>query len=185
MRVLIYKRTHKHDPDERGIFGIQDCMGQIRNWKYDAVIGIGGKSAWKGHTDIKYKINWIGLEPKVIRSKKRRGNLVAFAHFELYEEKGLDIKKHFPYLFNYMYVDGNRKRFDMSSSLPENVLEEVKCILDSITDSPPSNAYDIDGDDDLDTMISNNQSKCGGCFKGEDIEITIQKCVKKSSTCRK
>lgn len=102
MRVLIYKRTHKHDPDERGIFGIQDCMGQIRNWNYDAVIGIGGKSAWKGHTDIKYKINWIGLEPKVVGSTKR-GNLVAFAHFGLYEENGMDNKGTFS-IFIRLYV---------------------------------------------------------------------------------
>lgn len=183
MRVLIYKRTHKHDPDERGIFGIQDCMGQIRNWNYDAVIGIGGKSAWKGHTDIKYKINWIGLKPKVIGSTKR-GNLAAFAHFELYEENGMDIKEYFPSLFDYMYVDGNRKRFDMSSYLPENVLKEVKCILDSIIDSPPSDAYDIDGDDDLGAMMNDNQSKCGGCFKGEEIGITIQECTK-NTTCKK
>ena len=167
MRVLIYKRTHKHDPDESGIFGIQDCMGQIRNWNYDAVIGIGGKSAWEGHTDIKYKINWIGLEPKVIGSTKR-GNLVAFAHFELYEENGSDIKEHYPELFNYMYVDGNRKRFDMSSDLPESVFEEVKVILDSIKDSPTSEAYDIEISDNLEIDISANHSKCKGCFKSEE-----------------
>lgn len=183
MRVLIYKRTHKYDPDERGIFGIQDCMGQIRNWNYEAVIGIGGKSAWKGHTDIKYKINWIGLGPKVIGSTKR-GNLVAFAHFDLYEENGINIKDHFPYLFDYMYVVGNRKRFDMSSSLPKNVLEEVKRILASITDSSPSDAYDIEIDD-LVAMMSDKQSKCDGCLKGEDIEIKIHECINKNITCRK
>ena len=64
MRVLIYKRTHKGDPNETGIFGIQDCMGRIRNWNYDAVIGIGGESAWRDDIGIKYKINWIGLAPQ-------------------------------------------------------------------------------------------------------------------------
>lgn len=73
----------------------------------------------------------------------------------------------------------------MSSYLPENVHEEVKRILASIIDSPPSDAYDIAGDDNLGAMISDNQSKCGGCFKGEDIEITIQEYVKESITCRK
>ncbi|WP_019541039.1 hypothetical protein [Proteiniphilum acetatigenes] len=170
MRVLIYKRTHKHDPDERGIFGIQDCMGQIRNWNYDAVIGIGGKSAWKGHTDIKYKINWVGLEPKVIGSTKR-GNIIAFAHFELYEEKGKDIKKYYPNLFDYMYVGGSRKRFDMSSELPESVFEEVKEILDSIKDSPASESYDIESNEELEDF---NPLKCTGCIEGEKIEVTIQ-----------
>lgn len=87
MKVLIYKRTHKGDPNTEGIFGNQDCMGIIRNWNYDAVIGIGGKLPWKEDADIKYKINWIGLEPKKIKSPSDRGDKVVFAHFELYEEK--------------------------------------------------------------------------------------------------
>lgn len=66
MKILIYKRTHKGDPDEKGIFGIHDCMGRIRNWEYDAVIGIGGKTAWIVDEDIKYKINWVGIGPKRI-----------------------------------------------------------------------------------------------------------------------
>lgn len=182
MRVLIYKRTHKHDPDEKGIFGIEDCMGRTRNWNYDAVIGIGAKSVWKDHTGIKYKINWIGLEPKRISSVKKRGDMVVFAHFALYEEEGKNIEEHYPNLFDYMYVDGNRKRFDMSSSLPESVLEEVKEILYSIKDSPASKAYNIDNDDDLGASTGRNQLKCGGCFRGEKIEITIQEC-EKHTTC--
>lgn len=87
MKVLIYKRTHKGDPDLDGVFGTQDCMGRIRNWNYDAVIGIGGIAPWKKDVDIKCKINWIGLGPKKIASTER-GNMIAFAHFELYEGQG-------------------------------------------------------------------------------------------------
>ena len=32
MKVLIYKRTHKDDLNERVIFGNQDCMGKVRSW---------------------------------------------------------------------------------------------------------------------------------------------------------
>ena len=39
MKVLVYKRTHTGDPSENGVFGESDCMGAIRNWHYDAVIG--------------------------------------------------------------------------------------------------------------------------------------------------
>ena len=46
MRILTYKRTHKGDPDNRGVFGINDCMGAIRNRKFDAVVGIGSKAPW-------------------------------------------------------------------------------------------------------------------------------------------
>lgn len=83
-----------------------------------------------------------------------------------------------------MYVDGNRKRFDMSSSLPESVLEEVKEILDSIKDSPASIAYDIDSDDDLNTRMSSNQSKCRGCFRDGEIEITIQEYWSEHTVCK-
>ena len=48
MRILIYKRTHTGDPDpEHGIFGeaadeATDCMGKVRGYGFDAVIGVGG-----------------------------------------------------------------------------------------------------------------------------------------------
>jgi len=42
MRILIYKRTHTGDPDLKGRFGIHDCMGRVRDYDYDAVIGVGG-----------------------------------------------------------------------------------------------------------------------------------------------
>lgn len=164
MRVLIYKRTHKNDPNEKGIFGIRDCMGNIRNWGYDAVIGIGGKSAWRNDTDIRYKINWIGLGPRRIGSPNRRADMVVFAHFELYEGNGLNIKDHYPNLYDYMYVDGNKKRFDMSSNLPESVFEEVKKIIDLVKDSPASELYNIESESDLEIGTDNTPSKCNGCF---------------------
>ena len=37
--VLIYKRTHTGDPDKNGIFGINNCMGSVRDWEFYAVIG--------------------------------------------------------------------------------------------------------------------------------------------------
>lgn len=173
MKVLIYKRTHKGDPGIEGIFGSEDCMGRIRNWDFDAVIGIGGSAPWKKDADIKHKINWIGLEPKKIRSSKR-GDIVVFSHFELYEENGLNIEIHFPNLFSYMY--GSRKRFDMASVLPKDVFNEVKQILDSIQDSPASDEYSIESAHTSETEKAFDSSKCSGCFGGNDVEITIQDC---------
>ncbi len=174
MKVLIYKRTHKGDPDIEGIFGNQDCMGRNRNWNYDAVIGIGGNAPWKEDAAIKHKINWIGLEPKKINSPKKRGDEVVFSHFKLYEEEGVNIKDHYPNLFEHMY--GSRKRFDMSPVLPKDVFEEVKQILDSIQDSPASEAYAVENIDTLETEKTFNSSKCGGCFGVKEVEITIQEC---------
>ena len=179
MRILIYKRTHKHDPNPEGIFGNEDCMGRVRNWNYDAVIGIGGNAPRKQDADIKHKINWIGLEPKKVPSPKKRGDIVVFSHFKLYEEQGINIKDNFPNLFEYMY--GSRKRFDMSSDLPENVFEEVKTIIDSIKDSPPSRAYNIV--EDVETEQKLNFPKCSGCYRGEKIEITIQEADRKENAC--
>lgn len=174
MKVLIYKRTHKGDPDKNGIFGHQDCMGRIRNWNYDAVIGIGGNAPWKKDVDIKYKINWIGLGPKKIDSPNKRGDEVVFSHFELYDENGANIPELFPKLFKHMY--GGGKRFDMSSNLPEEVFEEVKQILNLIKDSPPSKSYFSKTIDTLEDEIHSNSLKCTGCFRGKEVEITIQEC---------
>jgi hypothetical protein len=44
MRTLIYKRTHPGDPDTTGRFGVCDCMGRVRTWDFEAVIGVGGLS---------------------------------------------------------------------------------------------------------------------------------------------
>ena len=44
MVTLVYKMTHKGDPDpDLGHWGVEDCMGRVRGFKFDAVIGIGGR----------------------------------------------------------------------------------------------------------------------------------------------
>jgi len=196
MRVLIYKRTHEGDPDSNGVFGCHDCMGRARNWNYDAVVGIGGSRPKKEHEGIRHKINWIGLNPKktpfsqvaesthkYIRNHIRkyngrdnpRGDIVVFEHFKLYEKDGMNIEEKFPNLFRYMYH--SRKRFDMSLNLPEEVLVEVKEIIDFVKDSPASIAYDIVEDDVYaGAETTNNTLKCSGCYGGEDMAITIQEC---------
>ncbi|MFH6961678.1 hypothetical protein ACHRVK_03740 [Flavobacterium plurextorum] len=169
MKILIYKRTHKGDPDLTGIFGIQDCMGRVRDWDYDAVIGIGGKAPWNEDKDIRFKINWIGLGPKKIQGSDR-GSAVVFSNFALFEENGEDIEVNFPHLFNYMY--GSRKRFDMSSALPENVFKEVEYILDSVKNYPASPDYNTSRTDYIVTQ-KHTTTRCGGCFQGRNLEIDI------------
>ncbi|MFP9097763.1 hypothetical protein ACLI09_01810 [Flavobacterium sp. RHBU_24] len=169
MRVLIYKRTHKGDPDSRGIFGNQDCMGKVRNWDFDAVIGIGGKAPWRNDSDIRYKINWIGLGPHKVESAGR-GPAVVFSNFALFEETGLNIEENFPNLFDYMY--DSRKRFDMSEMLPEDVFKEVNKILAIATDYPPSAHFNA-------TYVKRDQhdhfttNSCSGCFNATNFELEI------------
>jgi hypothetical protein len=45
VHTLVYKRTHPGDPDVGGRFGINDCMGQVRSWDFDAVVGVGALGA--------------------------------------------------------------------------------------------------------------------------------------------
>lgn len=157
MKVLIYKRTHKGDPDIQGIFGNQDCMGRMREWNFDAVIGIGGNSPWKEDRDIRHKINWIGLGPKKSGSNERGASIV-FSHFALFEEKGMDIEQNFPHLFRYMYQ--SRKRFDMSKVLPENVFQEVKLMLESAKKYPESPAYYNENPEEFMTSTHSDAEKC-------------------------
>ncbi len=128
MHTLIYKRTHKGDPDKSGTFGIHDCMGRVRNCNFDSVIGVGVKKPWSGHEDIALKINWIGLG--ATRNRKfKRGYLITFKHFCLFEERGHDFKKWAPKLFKHMFVD-KMVRFVLSSSISDdNIQKEIAKIL--------------------------------------------------------
>ncbi len=57
MRTLIYKRTHTGDPDAQGRFGIHDCMGSVREWGFQAVVGVGGRGSQAKACGIAYKVN--------------------------------------------------------------------------------------------------------------------------------
>lgn len=134
--VFIYKRTHRGDPDYRGVFGINDCMGSMRNREFDAVIGIGVQQPWLGDEEIALKINWIGITPVKHRSDNR-GSLVTFSKYCLYDEKGPLINDIAPKLYKYMYIDTHRRSL-MSTSLPSNIYDEVKEILKSANKCSPS-----------------------------------------------
>jgi hypothetical protein len=132
MNTLIYKRTHTGDPDKSGIFGIHDCMGRVRCWNFDAVIGVGGKSPLHGHEGIAFKITWIGINPRKIEGDSEvvlRGPLLGFEYFVLWDENGKDLKKLAPHLFRYIFED-QQVRVVMSRSLPSREMqEEVTNIL--------------------------------------------------------
>jgi len=129
MNTLIYKRTHKGDPNEEGIFGIHNCMGRIRSWSFDAVIGVGGKSPWQRDKDIAFKITWIGINPhKTDAPPECIGFCLKFECFILWDETGPDLKSIAPNLFRYMFED-KQVRHVMSRSLTIQMQEEVTTIL--------------------------------------------------------
>ena len=81
MRTLIYKRTHHGDPDVTGQFGICDCMGSVRRWDFDAVIGVGGVGPEPRRYGLDGKVNWIGIGPHKKAAAGKRGPIVSFDHF--------------------------------------------------------------------------------------------------------
>jgi hypothetical protein len=80
-RTLVYKRTHHGDPNDQGVFGCHDCMGRVRGWSFDAVIGIGGIGP-DVEQDIAGRINWIGVGANELPAPHDySGPLVVFDHF--------------------------------------------------------------------------------------------------------
>jgi hypothetical protein len=63
--VLIYKQTHFDDPGETGVFGINDCMGRVRERDFDYAIALHRDSvSWIGIGAR--KVPWHGHSPQVI-----------------------------------------------------------------------------------------------------------------------
>lgn len=106
-RILVYKRTHNGDPNEAGEFGCNNCMGTVRNWDFDAVIGVGGLSSSRYR--MVGKITWIGIQPleteqqpmtqiarreqphserMVSVTDKKHARIVTFKHFRAFRECG-------------------------------------------------------------------------------------------------
>lgn len=139
--VLIYKRTHKGDPDDKGIFGINTCMKSVRNSKFDAVIGIGGKTGDEG---IAYRINYVGLgatKPSI--NPEDKCSYVIFENFIRFDENGEKVEKVARKLYEYLYVNNVRVvKLDKDSEY----WGEVKEILKLAENAPPSSGYENLGD---------------------------------------
>ena len=141
MRVFIYKRTHKHDPDDGGRFGIHDCMGRLRDSHFDAVIGIGGICGQAIADEISGKINWIGIGPRRKAAKGRRGSVILFDNFVLYEDRGKDFDSIAPTLASRLYTSRS-PRFLFSDDFNVTELAEVQRVLKLAKNKPPSSTAD-------------------------------------------
>jgi len=128
MNTLIYKRTHTGDPDNKGIFGCDDCMGRVRRWAFNAVIGVGGKRPRPGSEGIALKVTWIGINPRETENPAPRGPRLEFEYFRPWDEDGPYLKTLAPNLFRYMFED-QHVRVVMSRSLSPKMQEEVTKIL--------------------------------------------------------
>lgn len=125
MRILVYKRTHTGDPGLEGIFGVNGCMGRIRNLAFDAVIGIGSLRPWHDSIEIAGRINWVGISPVEV-GHDGRGRQLQFAKFRLFEGAGPRVSDVAPSLAEYYY--GRNPRFVMDG-LGEQQRREAEKIL--------------------------------------------------------
>lgn len=119
MRILIYKRTHIGDPDSKRQFGNQRCMGRVRGFAFDAVIGVGGISGCPTQEGIAKKINWVGRRPqKTENPADPRGPLVSFRpnDFRLFEHQGPLLADESPLLAKKVF--GSKARFFFGSLSP-------------------------------------------------------------------
>ena len=139
MRTLIYKRTHPGDPDAPGRFGINDCMGRVRKWEFEAVIGVGGIGAEPRKHELARKVNWIGIGPRKGVARKR-GPVITFEHFLLFGCNGSDgpsFEELAQQLAARMY--SKNVRF-LVHGLSSGEKGELRILLDLARDAPASSA---------------------------------------------
>ena len=146
MRTLIYKRTHDGDPDATGQFGVRDCMGRVRRWDFDAVIGVGGQGPEARSYELDGKVNWIGIGPHKQVGARKRGPLVTFDHFEFYGSAGPDFERLAPVLAERIYSRNVRVLMDDLSPTEQR---EVERILRRARNAPPSPCRGSAGSTDL------------------------------------
>ena len=126
MRTLTYKRTHIGDPDKHGRFGVYDCMGQVRGYNYDAVIGVGGIGSEPRSFGINMRINWVGINPTKKAIAGSSSVVVEFETFLLLEHEGPLLKEMAPNLARRLYK--RKARFLLNDySISEQ--KEVDAIL--------------------------------------------------------
>lgn len=139
-RVLIYKRTHIDDPNSRGEFGCADCMGRVRGYEFDAVIGIGGHGWEPRSHGIDGKITWVGVGPhkEPFMRIARRGPVVTFDRFALFNSKGPKLRDFAPALADYFF--GVHRRYFFSQGLTQEIQRDIARILELAPQSS-STAY--------------------------------------------
>lgn len=150
MRTLIYKRTHSGDPNPSGVFGCNHCMGRVRGWSFDAVIGVGGIGTYAQAEGIDGLLTWIGIGPH--KTGDLRRPLVRFDHFWYRGKHGPPLEKIAPNLAKHIY--GKNVRVMMSSSLNGAESAEVARILKLARKAPPSDRIEK-------TRSAPGQGPCG------------------------
>lgn len=146
MRILTYKRTHVGDPDRAGTFGVHGCMGNVRSWEFDAVIGIGGIGNEPKSHGIAGRVTWVGRQPKKQVNASGSGLLVTFESFILLDTNGPLLSDIAPYLARRMYEGRVRTLIDGYSSDEqadaEHVIQALLGSTSTMLPQEPPSTYD-------------------------------------------
>jgi hypothetical protein len=103
VRTLIYKRTHTGDPNPRSGVWLE-CMGTVKSWEFDAVIGVGGNGEGPRLKGIAGKITFVGISPH--KSGDPRRPKVTFDNFWCPDKMGPFLKNVAPVLWSRLSRSG-------------------------------------------------------------------------------
>jgi hypothetical protein len=173
LRTLIYKRTHQGDPNSRGHFGCDDCMGRVRSWRFDAVIGVGGVGALSSSNELNRKINWIGIGPRKRPRLSGRGPVVAFDHFVLFEERGPDLALFAPQLAKRLFSRNVRVLLHDISPDEKN---EIRRILELAVKGRPSKPLTRRAIARYSRTGHSTGCSCGGCRRRRTVQTRHSAC---------
>ena len=146
LNVLIYRQKTTNDPCACGIFGIakKDCMGQQRDWNYNAVMGIGGVSATAVNANIDRKLTWVGINAHKKPVPDKKGSLVTFDHICVMKGFGPKLCYCARGLYDYMFECRTPRgghyisHSALSSNLPGDIRNEVIDLVSQYRNCPPS-----------------------------------------------
>jgi hypothetical protein len=126
MKILVYKRTHCGDPGDDRRFGQRGCMGRVRGFDFDTVIGIGGVGWWPRQEGIAERLTWVGRNPRTV-SHDARGPILSFTpkDFLRLDEVGPLFASVAPKLAKRFYSSGARFMLDSFSPAERHELESL------------------------------------------------------------
>ena len=110
-------------------------MGRVRDWNYDAVVGIGGIGAEAIAHKIDRKLNWIGVGPHKTKVAGKPGVQVTFDHFLYYGAAGPAFEDVAPKLAQRIYNNNVRVLLTAYNSAET---AEIRRLLRRAATAPPS-----------------------------------------------
>jgi hypothetical protein len=136
--TFVYKRTHNDDPGDGGCFGIFCCMGKMRSWPFEAVIGVGATGKEAETEGIAGKVNWIGIGRKPIGMARDGHPIWAFKQFKQFsKEEAPDFRHVAPILAKRLYDARYPPRFVMDK-INDDERREISKVLRMARDADPS-----------------------------------------------